>query len=253
MGLALEQLVTGSGTPVTVAAHGLGASIAETRPLLSGVPGTRVFYAARGHGGSPLPDGSFDYDVLGRDLEQVADAHGATRALGVSMGAGALLSLLAREPARFARVVLFLPAAIDRPRTDSAVRRTAALAAALAAGEREEVERLVLEELPPDLRAEPAVAAYARTRASYLLSSPGVAVALAALPGCTPVDDRSRLSAVSAEVLLLAQEGDPLHPASVARELAAVLPRARLVVFEQPGAMFRERARLRAEITGWLS
>lgn len=249
----IEPLVTGAGAPVTVAAHGLGASVAETRPLLSGVAGTRVFYAARGHGETPLPAGAFDYDALGRDLEQVADRCGATRALGVSMGASALLSLLARVPDRFERVVLFLPAAIDRPRTDEAVRRTAALAAALSAGNRAEVERLVLGELPADLRAAPAVTAYARTRAAYLLSSPGVPVALQALPHATPVPERGALAAVSAPVLLLAQEHDPLHPAQVARELAAVFPRARLVVFEQPGVVFRERTRLRAEVTAFLN
>ena len=251
--MGLAPLVTGRGSPVTVAAHGLGASIEETRPLLSGVHGTRVFYAARGHGAAPLPDEPFDYAVLSRDLEAVADTTGATRALGVSMGAGALLSLLGRRPDRFERVVLFLPAALDRPRTDEAVRRTAALAEALAAGQAEAVERLVREELPPDLRDAPAAAAYARSRAAYLLSSPGVAVALRSLPGSTPVDDRSRLAAVTGEVLLLAQEGDPLHPAQVARELAAVLPRAQLVVFDRPGVLFRERARLRAEITRFLN
>lgn len=255
MGLSplLHTLLTGSGTPVTVAAHGLGASVAETRPLLGGVHGTRVFYAARGHGGSPLPDGPFDYTALREDLAQVADAHAASRALGVSMGAGALLSLLARCPNRFDRVVLFLPAALDRPRTDDAVRRVAALAAALDAGDAEAVQRLVLAELPEDLRAQPAVAAYARTRTQYLLDSPGVAVALRALPAVTPVQDRTQLGAVTAEVLLLAQEGDPLHPAQVARDLAAVLPRARLVVFDAPGVVFRERARLRGEITAFLN
>jgi 3-oxoadipate enol-lactonase len=248
----LEQLVSGAGLPVTVAAHGLGASIAETRPLLGGVGGTRVFYAARGHGASPLPDEPISYAALGDDLEAVADEHGATRVLGVSMGAGALLSLLARRPERFERVVLFLPAAIDRPRTDAAVRRLAGLAAALDAGEPDAVQAHVLEELPADLRGLPVVTGYARTRAAYLLASPGVGAALRGLPAVVPVEDRSRLSAVTAQVLLLAQEGDPLHPAQVARELAAVLPRARLVVFEQPGVVFRERARLRAEIAGFL-
>ncbi|MCW2501004.1 MAG: hypothetical protein JWN87_2680, partial [Frankiales bacterium] len=37
--MGLTTLVTGSGAPVTVVAHGLGASLAETRPLLSGVAG----------------------------------------------------------------------------------------------------------------------------------------------------------------------------------------------------------------------
>lgn len=184
--------------------------------------------------------------MLGRDLEQVADGCGATRALGVSMGAGALLSLLARAPTRFAKVVLVLPAALDRPRTDDAVRRLGALADALDAGDAAEVERQVREEVPADLRALPGVEAYVRTRAAHLLASPGVAVAVRSLPDVTPVPDASRLAAVSAEVLLLAQEGDPLHPAQVARDLAAVLPKARLVVFDRPGMLLRERARLRA-------
>lgn len=252
MGLILPELVTGSGRPVTVVAHGLGASLAETRPLVGGVPGTRVLYAARGHGDAPLPDEPYDYDVLGRDLEQVADAHGATRALGVSMGAGALLSLLARRPDRFERVVLLLPAALDRPRSEAAVRRSALLAAALRAQDRDAVAAAVSQELPEDLRELSAARAYVRVRTGHLLASPGVAVALEQLPRSTPVPDRSALSAVTAEVLLLAQEGDALHPAQVARELAAVLPRARLVVFGRPGMVFRERARLRAETSGWL-
>ena len=207
--------------------------------------GTKVLYDARGHGRSALPAGAFDYDVLGRDLEAVADEHGATGALGVSMGAGALLSLLARRPDRFARVVLVLPAAIDRPRTDEAVRRLSVLADALDAGDATSVEQAVLDEVPPDLREAPGVAAYVRARTAHLLASPGVAVAVRSLPSVTPVPDRSALAAVTAEVLLLAQEGDLLHPAQVARELSAVLPRARLVVFDRPGMALRERARIR--------
>ncbi|MBC7373288.1 MAG: alpha/beta hydrolase [Frankiales bacterium] len=239
----LDQLVTGSGEPVTVVAHGLGASIAETRPLLTGVAGTKVFYAARGHGASPLPPGPFDYDVLGRDLEAVAGD--ATAAVGVSMGAGALLSLLARRPDRFARAVIALPAALDRPRTDGAVCRLLALADALDAGDAEQVHRLVLQEVPAELRSAPGVAAYASSRTVALLASPGVAVALRALPQAVPVVDASVLGAVTAQVLVLAQEGDPLHPAQVARDLVALLPRARLVVFDRPGMLLRERARLR--------
>ena len=255
MGLSapLDVTVTGSGAPVTLAAHGLGASVAETRPLLSGVAGTRVFPAARGHGGSPLPDEPLDYALLGRDLEQVADAHGATRALGVSMGAGALLSVLARAPERFDRVVLFLPAAHDQPRTDAAVTRLAALAAALDAGDLAAVEREVADEIPPDLRELPAVRAYVATRARFLLASPGVQRALRDLPAVTPVPDRTALGAVSADVLVVAQEQDPLHPSSVARDLVAVLPRSQLVVFERAGAVLRERSRLRAVISAFLN
>src|SRR5206468_390784 len=104
--VGLTAVVTGSGEPVTIAAHGLGGSVAETRPLLGGVSGTRVFYAGRGHSGDvPAP---FSYADLGDDLLALADEHEATRALGVSMGSGALLSVLARHPDRFEKVVCFL-------------------------------------------------------------------------------------------------------------------------------------------------
>ena len=255
MGLTgpLEIHTTGSGAPVTLAAHGLGASIAETRPLLSGVAGTRVFFAARGHGGSPLPVGPVDYAVLADDLRSVADQAGATQALGVSMGAGTLLRLLSGSPERFARVVLFLPAAIDAPRTDAAVRRLEALADALETADLAATEQEVLRELPADLRETPVARAYAGTRARFLLASPGAARALRELPAVTPVTDRSALAAVRADVLVLAQEGDALHPAQVARELVGVLPKARLVVFDEPGVVFRERARLRGLVSAYLN
>jgi len=244
-------VVTGTGDPVTVAAHGLGASIAETRPLLSGVTGRRVFTAARGHTGDvPAP---FGYADLGDDLLRVADEYDATRALGVSMGAGALLSLLASRPDRFERVVLFLPGAIDRPRTDDAVRRLGGLASALEAGDRSAVEGYVRAELPPDLHDLPAAASYIAQRVEFLLGAPGIAVAVRSLPASLPVADRAVLGAVSARVLVLGQEDDPLHPAQVARDLAAALPNAQLVVFDRPGVVFRERSRLRALISAFLN
>jgi pimeloyl-ACP methyl ester carboxylesterase len=238
-------IVTGSGSPVTVAAHGLGASIAETRPLLSGVTGTRVFYAARGHDGDvPEP---FTYRDLGQDLLRIADAHGATRVLGVSMGSGALWSLLAEQPTRFERVVTYLPGALDRPRADDAVTRLAALATALEQGDEPAVQRWVAQELPEE------AAAHVPARTAWLLANPGIAVAVRSLPVVTPVPDRSALGAVSADVLVVAQEGDPLHPAQVARDLVAVLPKARLVVFDRPHALLRERARLRALVQEFLN
>jgi pimeloyl-ACP methyl ester carboxylesterase len=238
-------LVTGSGLPVTLVAHGLGASVPESRALAGGVPGTKLFPQARGHGTAPLPVEP-GYGELADDLAVVANAHAATQALGTSMGAHALLRLLSADPTRFERLVLFLPAAIDSP-----VRRTPDLADALRSGDRQAVLGVVRHELLP--LAGPAVEAYAEARAEFLLASPGLPALLRALPGDVPVADRSMLAAVTADVLVLGQEGDALHPADVARELAAALPRARLVVFDQPGAPFRERARLRTLISTHLT
>lgn len=246
-----EVLTTGSGDPVTVFAHGLGASLAETRPLAGGVSGTKVFPQARGHGAAPAAVHP-GYGELADDLLAVADAHGASQALGVSMGAASLLRLLSAAPDRFARVVLFLPAALDLPRHDEAVRRVSALASLLLAGDRAGVLEAVRREVPADLTG-PSVDAYVTARADFLLASPGLPALLAALPDDPPVRSRHLLAAVSADVLVLAQEGDPLHPAQVARELAGVLPRARLVVFDRPGVLFRERARLRDLIAAHLT
>lgn len=253
MTVPVTPFVTGTGAPVTVVAHGFGAGTADTRPLLGGVTGTTVFPSARGHGGSPLRDGPHDYDALGRDLEAVADGHAATQAMGVSMGAGALLSLLARRPDRFTRVVLLLPAALDRPRAGDAVRDRRGLAQALDAGDEAAVAAAVAQELPADLHDAPGARRHLAARTASLLSSPGLGTLARALAHDVPVTDRSALAPVSAEVLLLAQEGDPLHPADVARDLAAVLPRARLVVFDRAGAAVRERARLRALVSAFLS
>jgi pimeloyl-ACP methyl ester carboxylesterase len=182
------------------------------------------------------------YDELADDLDRIATETAATQALGVSLGAHTVLRLLCRRPDRFAKAVLFLPAALDTP----PVRREG-LADALAAGDRERVLDWVRGELPPDRDTE----AYAAARSSYLLSSPGL---LALLTGLTeaPVPDRTALAAVTTDVLVLAQEGDPVHPAQVGRELAAALPNSSLVVFDSPGVLWRERARLRSLVVGHL-
>ncbi|MCU1599840.1 MAG: alpha/beta hydrolase fold protein, partial [Frankiales bacterium] len=225
--------------PVTVAAHGFGASVAETRPLLSGVPGTKVFYEARGHGSAPAP-GQVGYDELAGDLD--AAAPDATQALGVSLGAHTVLRLLCRRPDRYAKAVLFLPAALDRP----PVRREG-LVDALEAGDRDAVLAWVQGELPPDRDT----SSYAEARTSYLLSSPGLLTLLRELTE-PPVPDLERLGAIETDVLVLAQESDPVHPAQVARDLAAALPRASLHVFREPGALWSSRKEFRQLVVGHL-
>ena len=119
----LEFTTTGSGLPATVFAHGVAGSIATTRPFGSGVKGSRTFLHFRGYGASTAPEGPRTYAALEDDLRAVADHVSATQALGVSMGAGALCTLLAHTPLRFDRLVFALPAVLDRPRTDGALDR----------------------------------------------------------------------------------------------------------------------------------
>ncbi len=242
----------GSGEPVTVFAAGLGGTIAETRTLGSGVAGTRVFFDFRGHGGSGTPaDGDWSHAALAGDLRAVADGAGATRAVGVSMGAAALLGLLAATPDRFERCVFFLPAILDRPRRDVVTSRLGRVAARIEAGDTDAVAELLLAEVPRPLRDQPEVVAYAANRARAL-SGRAVAGLIRELAGSRPVADRVALASVAAPCLVVGQEGDEVHPAQVARELAATLPNAKLHVFDQPGGLWVHRVALRRLVTAFL-
>lgn len=202
----IETRVTGSGTPVTIFAHGLGASIDETRAFGSGVPGSKVFFQFPGHGATsldwydrPVHDGRvagfLSYGKTAGILDEIATSNGAGQAVGISLGASVLLHLLAASPARFDRVALLLPASLDRPRE---VRRS------------------------------------------------GIPVGYAELLSTPPVVDVGALRNCEAPVLVVGQEGDTEHPAIVAEEIASAFPDADLRIFPPGGLLVAHRARLRA-------
>ncbi|MDQ1672694.1 MAG: hypothetical protein QOC98_1256 [Frankiaceae bacterium] len=245
----VEFVVLGCGEPVTVLAHGLGGSTAETRPLAAGLSGTRVLLHFRGHGDSdPLDDG-WDYDVLADDLRRVADAVGATRALGLSLGAGALLRLLIATPARFGRVAFVLPAALDRARADGATARLDRLATAMRIGDLDRLQELLLLEVPPSLRATRAAQVLTARRARQLAftepPSPRGAV--------RPIESLAALRTIEVPSLVLAQEEDDLHTVATARILAEALPQASLHVLQAGGVFWTDRHRARQLLAAHLT
>jgi pimeloyl-ACP methyl ester carboxylesterase len=141
--------------------------------------------------------------------------------------------------------VLYLPAALDES-SAFAVRRAADLAAALQARDPAAVEALVRAELP-DV---PGIDPYVAQRTSYLLSSDLVPL-LEALAHDPPVAHRSLLERVEAQVLVVAERDDAVHPLEVGEALAAAIPGARLEVFGR-GALWQERVRLRTVISAFL-
>jgi len=226
--------VLGEGGPVTIFAHGLGGSVAEIRPLAAKVAGTRILVDFRGHGASgPLP-GGWDYDMLADDLLAVADATGATRAVGLSLGAGALLRALSRDTDRFSKLALVLPAAVDAKRADGATVRLGLLAKAIDDRDSAAVTAHLLAELPLEVQERRGVAALVSRRAGALVDRP------APLPlfADRPLHDRSVLSRITAPTLVLAQQSDPLHRLDVARDLAATLPAAQLHVLPEAGVFW---------------
>lgn len=253
-GATVEYRCTGSGRPVTVIGHGLGGTIDQARALAGGVAGTRALLHFRGHGRSTSPAGgaAVTYADLAADLLAVADAVSATRALGVSMGAGALLRAVLGAPERFARLAFFLPSVLDRPRPPAARRVLARLLAAVDAGDEAALRAAVIAELPAAVREHPGAPAYVAQRVATL-RTPGVTAVLRSLPGQLAVPDVAALAAVRVPALVVAVRGDPVHPLATAQRLAAALPGSVLHVYPRPEAAWSDRADLTARIGGFLS
>lgn len=210
------------------------------------MPGTRVFCELDG---DAAPE---DFGGLAALSRTVADAFGADRALGVSLGAGGLLRLLAQDPDRLARVVLFQPSTLQ---VVSAARRrqTTTFLELAQSGDLAALTSMLNDELPVDVRdARQSVAASA-LRAERLSRPEGLRLLKNLAAGDPPVFDPAALSAVSAQVLVVAAAGDPVHPVGVAEEIAGLIPGAVLKVFAQPAPLWHARAELRALISGFLA
>jgi 3-oxoadipate enol-lactonase len=250
-GATLEYLVAGTGPPTTVFAHGLAGGIADTRPLGSGVGGRKVFFQFRGHGRSDPPPAPLTYVDLAADLRAVADSFEASRAVGVSLGAGALCRLVAQIPDRFERLVFFLPAVLDEPRPPAATARMRALVEAVAADDAATAATLLAGEIPSSVRDRPAAWRYVRERLDALLRD-GL-TGLADLPSATALPDRAVLSAVAVPALVIGCRGDVAHPPEVAEQLAAALPNATLHIYHQAAVLWTNRTDLRARVSEFLN
>jgi pimeloyl-ACP methyl ester carboxylesterase len=248
----LEVLVTGSGEPVTVFAHGLAASIDETRPFGSGVEGSRVFLHFRGHGASYAPADTWTYESVKNDLMAVVGVYGARQALGVSLGAGALMRAACESPDAFDRLVLVLPGALDRPRDDPAVARMHRMAELVRRADHEALTQVLVDDQPVGAQSRADVRVWASRRAHRLAGS-NVAHALRDLPTRFPLDPPADLSVVTCPVLVVGQEGDGAHPADLAREIAERLPHAELRIFDADGLVWAHRAELRELVSSFLN
>lgn len=245
--MAARWTVYGRGNPVTLVVHGLGATEGEARIPASGLPGTRVVITLPGHGSAAdAPPGYWNYASVAADVLAVADEVAATRAVGVSLGAGALTRIAADHPERFERLALLLPAALDRPRDVVATGAFERLAEAVAAADGGAALReIVAAEVPSGVE----VGDYVDRRADALLR---LEDALRELPEQVPVPDAASLAAVRSDVLVVGATDDPLHPAEVAKAVAAAFARARLEILPSPAPMLTHRRELRGLLVDFL-
>jgi 3-oxoadipate enol-lactonase len=241
-GVNLSWSAAGEG-PLVLFAHGLGNDrwTLERVGLLdwSAIPvaGRRlVRFDARGHGTStarvdpPDPE-QFTWAELARDLLELAADISGTRApidaIGASMGTGTLLHAAVQAPDRFRRLVL--SAAPTAWHTRSAQ-----------AGMYEEAARLVereglrVFESMLAQRALPPVFAHLTRYPSQLAVTRALMPAVLRGAALSDLPSLAELATLAMPILLLAWEGDPVHPVATAEQLANILPDARLHVARTP-------------------
>ena len=225
----LHVEVEGDGPPVTVFAHGLTNSRNELAAFTPFLAGTKVRFDFRGHGLSSVPETGYRFVDFARDLDAVATAYGATRAVGTSLGAGAITNLISRDPDRFERIVFLLPAALDVP-----------------LGEHRDFDRTAefLESLSKDQAIDAIMSSPDRVevyeRAPWLhefdmlmwqdMNPQGIARAIREVVRDVAVEDRELLRRVTAPTMIIGREGDRVHPAELARVLAQLMGNAELIM-----------------------
>jgi pimeloyl-ACP methyl ester carboxylesterase len=244
--------VDGAGEPVTVLAHGLTNNRNELAAFTPLVPGTKVRFDFRGHGHSSSPATGYRFEDLARDLDAVANAFGATVAVGTSLGAGAIGNLVCRVPDRFERMVWLLPAGLDG--RFALAGRYHALAGDLEGKTPGEALDAVLNE---PSRA----AAYLETpwrldldRVLWQHDDPdGLARAIHGVVEDWPIPDREMLRDVPIPTLIVCIEGDEIHPAELGRILADLLPNAELIVYASQDELFAGLPNLVARISSFIA
>ena len=232
-----------NGAPVLVLSHALGLSMSMWDPQVA--PLSREFrvvrYDHRGHGKSPVPEGPYRIEDLGRDLLHLLDRLALERVAfcGLSLGGMVGLWLAANAPERVGRLVVCCTAArMPRPR-DYAARATLVRAQGLAAIADTVIGRWF-------------TAAFGTRRPdrvagikSLLLATPAEGYA-ATCEALAAMDLRDDLPRIAASTLVIAGADDQSTPPERAEEIAqrirgaelAVIPdAAHLANIEQPEAV----------------
>lgn len=239
-GHRLRYRVAGQG-PLAIFGHGLLGSIEQIDTHLGSLDALRemvrlVVYDARGHGQSEGPDdpAAYTWEALGLDMVAVADYFGEEQAIfgGASMGAASALWAAIERPERVRALVMVMPPPLGPlemrdPAEQQAVKALEFVSAAVQAYGIEQTARLV--------RAMPGLPGDPEERVQWLLSQNPRALAFA-IQGLisAPFHDPEAYRAVRAPVLVIAHEGDPLHPVRAARLLKEHIPHAHLVVAPRP-------------------
>jgi 3-oxoadipate enol-lactonase len=231
-GVELSVRDDGAGVPV-VWGHGLTSSTAhedEIGLLDLGLPADRyrmIRYDARGHGlstGTRNPD-DYRYEALSADQLGLLDELSIDRAVlgGASMGSVTALHTAVTAPDRVQALVLTIPPTAWETRRD----RGDVYAAGAAVIERDGIEtfiELAAADPPPAIFADFAGDLMEAMAQRYRELDPEVLPAVFRGVGASDLPPRDALRDLDIPTLVLAWDGDPVHPRSTAEELGRLLP-----------------------------
>jgi len=228
MSVALHATVDGpADAPVVVLGSSLGTTGDLWQPQMAELTSRFrvVRYDHRGHGGSPVPPGSYRLEDLGGDVLALLDRLGIARAhqAGLSMGGMVAMWLAAHAPERVDRLALMCTSAQLGPPSQWVDR-----AAAVRAGGMPAITDMVLGRwLTPDFTANHAgVVAWVR-RMFNATPPEGYAACCGVLEHMDLTGD---LPSISAPTLVIAGADDPATPPEHAERIVAGIPEARLEI-----------------------
>lgn len=262
-GFRLRYRMSGDG-PLALFGHGLLGSIEQIEDQAPGLLARLhedvrlLVYDARGHGLSTGPEDptSYTWETLGQDMCALVEHAGERSAIlgGASMGAASALWVGVEQPEAVRALVLMLPPPLGFPAMRGPDEHQAlAVLDMLAAA----VQNFGLEKTAELAQSFPGFAPTpeeAEMRARWLRAQNPLALTHA-IRGLiqAPIHDPERYREIQAPMLVLAHEGDGLHPVRAAQLLAEKVPHARLAVAPSPGWWWSHPEELMSELRGFMT
>lgn len=217
--------------PAIIFQHGLSADRQQALAALSAIEGyTVIAMDMPGHGDSPGTKGAYGFDKFVDCVIALMGYLSIERATlgGISMGSGIALGVALREPSRVQSLLLVRPAWLSTG-------DPANLAIISSMGHW--IEQGGLEFAQEKLQGDPIYREALKANPACALSLGGAFVrpqaeesasVLYEMVSDCPIASLDDLARVKHSTVVIGNEGDPLHPHSMAETLAGAIPHARL-------------------------
>jgi pimeloyl-ACP methyl ester carboxylesterase len=260
-GYPLRYRIGGEG-PLVVFGHGLMGSIEQVDPFEGSLDYVLervrlLIYDARGHGQSSGPEyaAGYTWETLGRDMAAFIDHAGEERAIigGASMGAATALWVAIEQPQRAKALALLMPPPLGYGpmRAQEEKQALQVLDLLSAAVKNFGIEKTV--ELAKGFPGSAATPEDAEQRATWLLRQNPLTLLYAVRGLMTaPFHDPEAYRQINVPTIVVAHEGDALHPVRAAQLLKDNIPDCELLVAPQPGYWQTHPAEFLAEMTRFI-